>query len=362
MAEEKRMREARGTRSVFLGQFRLTRLQVVNWGTFCGYKDFPIDERGVLFTGPSGSGKSSLMDAHSVALLPTREQRFNASADLTARGAKQGSRSTPDYVRGAWSETNDEHGQSQVRYLRAGKPTWSAVAATYDDGLGQVTTAVVVKWFSGSETDGAALKTMYQLHHGQFDLNLLDEWATHGEGFDTRWFRTAHPASYPDSQDAYMRELAKRVGLGTSKTALALLGKAKAMKNVGDLNLFIRDNMLDEPATFAAAQKMIESFNPLNDAFETARRARDQAKTLQEVPAHWTTYLAAKDIASRAGVMLGPPVEHYLRGIHLQVLRTEIDRLKASVTLLRGQLDRQNQESSAAEKLYLSLTATCQTG
>jgi uncharacterized protein YPO0396 len=74
------MSDLAGTRSVNLGQFRLTRLQVVNWGTFCGYKDLRIDERGVLFTGPSGSGKSSLLDGHSVALLPTRDQRFNASA------------------------------------------------------------------------------------------------------------------------------------------------------------------------------------------------------------------------------------------------------------------------------------------
>ena len=81
-----------GTRSVRLGQFRLSRLQVVNWGTFPGYRDLPVDERGVLFTGPSGSGKSQLLDAHSVALLPFRDQRFNASADLTARGSKQAAR------------------------------------------------------------------------------------------------------------------------------------------------------------------------------------------------------------------------------------------------------------------------------
>ena len=133
------MPELAKARTIQLGQFRLTRLQVVNWGTFCGYKDLPIDERGVLFTGPSGSGKSSLLDGHSVVLLPTRDQRFNASADLTARGARQATRSVAEYVRGAWSENDDEHGQAQVRYLRGGKPTWSAISATYDDGLGSVT-------------------------------------------------------------------------------------------------------------------------------------------------------------------------------------------------------------------------------
>ena len=37
--------------------------------------------------------------------------------------------------------------------------------------------------------------------------------------------------------------------------ALSLLGKAKAMKNVGDLNLFIRENMLDVPETFEPPQQ-----------------------------------------------------------------------------------------------------------
>ena len=246
----------------------MTRLQFVNWGTFCGYKDFPIDERGVLFTGPSGSGKSSLMDGHSAVLLPTHDQRFNASADVTARGARQGTRSVTDYVRGAWSETNDEHEQSQVQYLRGGKPTWSAIAATYDNGLGTVTTAVVVRWFTGVETDGGSLKAMHQLHDGHFDLRSLQ--SGRKEGSTPAGSRPPTRRCTPTARPRTCASWRRRIGLGTSRTALSLLGKAKAMKNVGDLNLFIRDNMLDEPETFAAAQKMLAAFTPLNEAFETA--------------------------------------------------------------------------------------------
>lgn len=341
------------TRTVHLGQFRLTRLQIVNWGTFCGYKDFPLDERGVLFTGPSGSGKSSLMDAHSAVLLPTHDQRFNASADLTARGAKQSARSLADYVRGAWAESNDEHQQSQVQYLRGDKPTWSAIAATYDDGLGNVTTAVVVKWFTGLETDASSLKPMYQLHNGQFELTTLQTWAE--KGFDTRWLRAAHPAYYPESQTAYMRDLAKRIGLGTSKTALSLLGKAKAMKNVGDLNWFIRTNMLDDPPTFESAKKMLETFKPLNEAYETAERANAQAEVLQEVPTNWAKYQESDQIRSRAAALLGSPVEHYLRGVHLQVLEQELQQVDEVIKNLDGTLAEQDHIKDAAQQTFLSL-------
>jgi uncharacterized protein YPO0396 len=327
-------------RSVHLGQFRITRLQVVNWGTFCGYKDFPVDERGVLFTGPSGSGKSTLMDAHSVVLLPAHDQRFNASADVTARGARQGTRTITDYVRGVWSETDDEHEQSKVQYLRGGKPTWSAIGATYDNGLGTVITGVVVRWFTGAETDSGSLKSMYHVYEGAFDLSVLNEWAS--RSFDTRWLRAAYPPVNADGPTAYMRELAKRVGLGTSRTALSLLGKAKAMKNVGDLNLFIRDNMLDEPETFAAAQKMLAAFTPLNEAYETAYRAYRQDHVLREVPASWVTYEEAGQTRLLTETVMGTPADHYLREVHLGVLSEEINRIDAEATKLdaeRGELE-----------------------
>lgn len=340
-------------RSVHLGQFRLTRLQVVNWGTFSGYKDLPIDERGVLFTGPSGSGKSSLMDAHSIVLLPTHDQRFNASADLTARGSKQATRSVADYVRGAWSETNDEHEQSRVRYLRAGKATWSAVAATYADGLGSSTTAVVVKWFTGAETDGASLKTMHQLHDGDFDLRAMDEWA--GRGFDLRWFKDAYPETHRDSQAAYMRELAKRVGLGASKTALSLLGKAKAMKNVGDLNFFIRGNMLDEPDTFAAAQKMVAAFTPLNEAYETARRAHAQEKVLRDVPENWARYGTSGHTRSLAESLLGASMDRYLRGVALRVINEALDDIDKAVERMDTELGELEVRRDGARETYKSL-------
>ncbi|NED95559.1 hypothetical protein G1H11_09555 [Phytoactinopolyspora alkaliphila] len=342
-----------GPRTIFLGQFRLIRLQVINWGTFNGYKDLPIDERGVLFTGPSGSGKSSLMDAHSAVLLPTHDQRFNASADLNVRGAKQATRSVADYVRGAWSETNDEHNRSKVRYLRGGKPTWSAIAATYSDGVDATTTAVVVKWFTGAETDGASMKTMFQLHHGHLDLTVLDEWAQ--RNFDTRWFKAKHPAHYPESQAAYMRELGKRIGLGGSKTALSLLGKAKAMKNVGDLNLFIRGNMLDEPATFDAAQKMLDAFTPLNEAYETARRAHAQEKVLRDVPENWSAYRESGHTHTLAEALLGDPMEEYVRGVHVRAIRDALDGLDQEIKVLDADLGEHERRYEEAKAAYVSL-------
>src|SRR5262249_59816060 len=91
--------------------------------------------------------------------------------------------------------------------------------------------------------------------------------------------------AYPKSEADYTAILVRRLGLGPSaKAALSLLGKAKALKNVGDLNLFIRENMLDVPATFEAAKTMTGGFTPLDEAFRTAERAYPQQQVLEPVP------------------------------------------------------------------------------
>ena len=340
------------SRTIHLGQVRLTRLQLVNWGTFAGYKDLPIDERGVLFTGPSGSGKSSLMDAHSLVLLPTHDQRFNASADLSVRGAKQATRNVTDYVRGAWAETNDDNAQARTRYLRGGRATWSAVAATYDNGLGAVTTAVVVKWFAGAETDGPP-KSLYHLYEGHFELTALEGWAE--RTFDTRWLRATYPCLPQEGPVKFIRELSGRIGLGDSTIALSLLGKAKAMKNVGDLNLFISDNMLDEPETFAVAQKMLNMFNPLHDAYQTAQRAHAQEKVLRDLPGAWDTYQQAGDQQAKADTLLGAPLEHYTRGLQLRAVQEALDVIDDAITALDAELSDKNKEAAEADNHYNSL-------
>ncbi|GAA4396948.1 ATP-binding protein [Tsukamurella soli] len=330
------------------------RLQVVNWGTFDGYKDFPIDPRGVILTGPSGSGKSSLMDAHSVVLLPTYDQAFNASADLTAKGAKKAARSMADYVRGAWSVNDDENHQSKVQYLRGGSATWSAIAATYDNGAGGVTTATAVKWFPGTGTDGAALRSWYLLRPGDADLMDLSDWAT--AGFDTRSWRSRHPEVESfDTQTAYQDALRRRVGIGESTAALSLLGKAKAMKNVGDLDAFIRTYMLDRPDTYAKAERLVENFTQLDEAYRAAARAEAQEKVLRPIPEAYERYRTAQVSTTRAGDLLGAPLREYLRGHRIRLLQGEMDRIEGERAGLDARIARWEDVAEQRKEAYDTL-------
>ncbi|NED69937.1 AAA family ATPase, partial [Streptomyces sp. SID10244] len=88
-------------------QYHLSRLQLINWGVFDGYHSIPFSTSGSLITGSSGSGKSSLLDAISLAFLPDHRRNFNASGDATAAGSSSGKRTVGKYVRGAWGERRD---------------------------------------------------------------------------------------------------------------------------------------------------------------------------------------------------------------------------------------------------------------
>ncbi len=72
------------------GQWRLAEVQLYNWGTFSGLHRLPIARKGHLITGPSGSGKSSLLDAIAAVLTPDRWLRFNDAAQGAASPASIG--------------------------------------------------------------------------------------------------------------------------------------------------------------------------------------------------------------------------------------------------------------------------------
>lgn len=85
------------------GQWRLTHLQVSNWGTFHGTHDLEISPKGYFLTGGPGTGKSTLLDAISALLTPPRSLHFNAAASDAGPARSKYRRTVASYVRGAWA-------------------------------------------------------------------------------------------------------------------------------------------------------------------------------------------------------------------------------------------------------------------
>lgn len=195
----------------------------MNWGTFNGYCDIAVPRKGVLITGASGSGKSSLLDAIAAVMVQPRWLAFNTAARQSGQGNR--SRNVLSYVRGAHRRDADE----------------------------------------------------------AVDLQSLEPLAANG--IDSRGIKAAHPGWTSTKHDsAFANRIQRKLGLASDQ-AQRLLHKTQSAKNLGNLNALLRDFMLDEPDTFALADQAVDQFEELSGAHRAVVEARDQVAALEPLEA-----------------------------------------------------------------------------
>jgi uncharacterized protein YPO0396 len=335
-------------------QFRLCRLQTFNWGTFDGVTDVRIPASGYLFVGPSGSGKSTLLDAHAAVLTPPKWVDFNVAAREAERTGKD--RNLLSYVRGAWSNQTGETGEHGVQYLRQGS-TWTAISETYQNRQGRTVVLAQVLWVRGNSAGNADVKKLYLVLQRPFELKELEFFAKHD--FDVRRFKQELPdALVKDEFSAYQERFRALLGI-ESERALRLLHKTQSAKNLGDLNVFLRDFMLDPPETFQVADRLVEEFTELNAAHQAVLAAKRQIETLSPARAHFNELQRCKaerslleQLSSRVDAYRDRQRAHLLTE-RIQELETAVDgadqelaRLVAAtadeqlaLTTIRGQRD-----------------------
>ena len=326
-----------------MSQHRLTRVQLVNWGTFDGAWSFDVPRRGLLLTGPSGAGKSSVLDAIASLLVRPARLKFNAAAQGTETGDRE--RSLVTYVLGAYKrETDAETGEVGTAFLRKG-PTWSGVALTFDDGRGVVTTLVRLFHLRGGTTSGTDLKSMFILAPEAVDLLALQPYAK--DGVENRRVSRAFPAWDVFGADAYTgfaNKFRRRLGLGSEQAQL-LLHKTQSAKNLTNLDSLFRDFMLDRPDTFELADQTVDQFGELTLAHAAVVDARRQVEALTPLRAHGEQHADAVRSLER----LAQEETHlatWLAGRRLAT--TEADLARQRPTLQRYESELREAESRCA--------------
>lgn len=265
-------------RTGLAGQYRLSRVQLYNWGTFNGYHDLPVPRTGLLLTGQSGSGKSSLLDALSTVLVAPKDLRYNVAAQDASTSDR--SRTVQSYVRGAYKRTTDEAtGELRTAYLRPGA-TRAGVALTFTrlDPDDTVTLARLFHVRASARTSGDVSSVSLVLD-GDEPLTSLLPYAA--EGLDKRGLKRdmGQRGSVHDSYHVFAARMRRRLGM-TSEVAQRLLHRTQAAKNLTSLDTLLRDFMLDEPETFAVARQAVEQFGELRQAHASVVETRQQQDTL----------------------------------------------------------------------------------
>jgi uncharacterized protein YPO0396 len=350
------MNEANFTRSLLPVQaddalrFYLYEIKLQNWGLFNNTKVFPIARDGYIFAGPSGAGKSTAMDAHAALVTPPHWVAFNQAA-RTDRGED---RSLVTYVRGTWGEKTSDKQEVSSQCLRPDS-TWSAISESYRNDLNQTVTLLQVFWLKGRSNATKDLGHVFFIFERPFDFEELKPFV---EGqFKKSVAEHLWPGALIDSFEQYQEKFRPLLGI-PSKATLRLLHKTQSTKDMGDLNNFVREFMLEEPGTFELARTLVEKFQELDAAFKAVLDAQAQIDTLKPVRANHLEHEEGKAQQAAHGLVVrnADAFMHQREGallaVRLESVTRELAAEELKITAAQGAAAERRGELGALEARY----------
>lgn len=250
--------------------FRLAQLEVFNWGPFQGLHRAEFDKDATAIIGPTGSGKTTLVDALMTLLVAT--PRYN----LASTGGHESDRTLVSYVRGVLGGDGSD-GREEV--ARPGK-TITGICATYRSHSGsgggeEILRLAGLLWTEGPSSSTSDLKRRWIF--SQADDQSLELWLRqlHDEGIRELMRRGRETAKLRimDSKKAYLTHVRKFFDVG--ENAFTLLNRAAGLKQLNSIDEIFRDLVLDDRSAFERALEVAGEFDNLaaiHAELETARR------------------------------------------------------------------------------------------
>jgi uncharacterized protein YPO0396 len=267
-------------------------------------------------------GKSTLFDA--MLRVFDARPRSNEAAAQRVGGAVEDKRTTFTYMRGKVGDKAVGEGSASA-FQRPGA-TWSAVALTYDNAAGTRVTVSALFDLPKNGTE-SSVGRFYLIDSKPLDLPAIEDIA------DKRFTRAALETIFPDAQifdvhKAFAERFRRMLGI-SSDQALPLLRVIQAGKGLGgSVNTFFRDQVLDAPATLAAADDVVEEFSNLMSIRQRLEDVRQQRDQLAPVPGLNKEYAQALLDANRLRELSGGELEAYRQLLSVTVHQKTLARSK----------------------------------
>ena len=255
-----------------LSGFRLTRLEVFNWGTFDNRVwTLQLDGLNGLLTGDIGSGKSTLVDAITTLLVPAHRIAYNKAA-----GADSKERTLRSYVLGHYkSERNEITGAAKPVSLRDHNSYSVILGVFHNAGYDQTVSLAQVFWMKDAQGQPARF-----FLGAERALSIASDFANFGTDIaQLRKKLRALGAELHDSFPPYAAWFRRRFGIENDQ-ALELFHQTVSMKSVGNLTDFVRGHMLEPFEVAPRIQALIGHFDDLNRAHQAVLKSRQQVELL----------------------------------------------------------------------------------
>ena len=314
-----------------LGQWTLTKMQMVNWGCYQGHVKVDIPPGQTIITGASGSGKSTLLDVHTALLYRTRA-RFNTASNRAERGRArgEGERNITKYMRGRVAGTRDRDGRATDRILREGT-VWSALAETYIRRGGHTITLWAAFYLRPDESKPSVSRWAYR--PSDFDISALAAFTGPDHSsrpLPKRAIADAFPGTeFCDGPTDFRSTAYDELGL--TEQAARLLEDIQSSAGVESVTDLFRMLVLDQPGTYQAADTALEHFTSCAQAYQNLRDHEQQIEMLRPIRGWHEEMLRARNDAaflSPLGATPNPsdsPFWHWVRDTESRLLEQSVE-------------------------------------
>ncbi len=260
------------TYSVPESSYLLSQLEVYNWGPFRGIHRAQFDPAGTAIIGPTGSGKTTLVDALMTLLVAS--PRYN----LASTGGHESDRTLIEYVRGVLGGDGAD-GRQEV--ARPGK-TMSGICATYISGE-QVLRLAALFWTEGTGNSAEDLKrrwvfSLAQDHTFAKWLRMLND---DGVRNLLKMGRETAGLRFFESKRSYLERARKFFDVG--ENAFTLLNRAAGLKQLNSIDEIFRELVLDDKSAFDRAIEVAAEFDNLAAIHAELELAKQQQESLVPV-------------------------------------------------------------------------------
>lgn len=325
----------------------LKELQLFNWGGFEGFHHAEIDAMGTAVIGPTGSGKTTLVDA--LMTLICANPKYN----LASTGGHESDRDLVSYVRGVSGAGDGGDGQSHI--ARPGK-TATGIVATLHNGE-NIARLGAVLWFDDTSSSPSDMKRLW--FFATSPDQTLERWITLQYEGGMRALRHLDKTetgiwTYPRKK-AYLARI--RDFFEVRENAFNLLNRAAGLKQLNSIDEIFRELVLDDTSQFERAREVADSFDDLAAIHDELEIARRQQRSLEPVKMVWEKF-TANNAELEEKALLGQLLPVWFGEQAYLLWKAEVDRLTVECQHAKAELEDAIERFKAQENIRDALKET----